>query len=1056
MKALFSLLIVLFLQSQVIELTAQSDIIPSSPYEGEAAVFATDLAYYSNEQGQTTKLNWKINGATAKAAQTINTFRLSFEEGLSPQEGDTALESEGATIVSGKFGHALRMTNGRLAYPSKDRISFKAGSLSMWIALDQDISTGNYQETSYFFENRQDDDNVINLSASSRRIFSAAWQAGTNRITWPDFTPFKKEVWHHIVWTWDEETNQQQLFLDGRNISHPNWEYKAPEIESESFVIGTDWWGNHPPAAMMDEIRLFNKALSQDEVGVLYKFPEKDLDALLEPTFFKKGDELTLEYQYFNGTELQSIETLGPWIVSDAPMGEIIPGSQLLPAGTDNLSFVVNTLEDAICRCDTTQNDFANMAFQMESTDQRTHSFAMPGQEDYPYQVYVQCGSPNQEPWSIIRKVNYRILRPFNPSYPRILGFGDRFDSENDSPSILSKFDLVAFYRVNLTQEKAKAARKLNPDLKFLNGYDFCYGGYEDALFQAANNNPNDPLFNSVLSQADGTILIEPFWQHTFYNLANPACVDYVAELMINRWEYDLMAYDGIYFDRVQPSVSGEFSGIDIDRDGIVDSATKVDSLWDIGVKRLLTLLREDIPNAYIVGNSAKPEYNQWLSGLHFENQLLWHYDFRTDFRSFWDEYRNWDRGDASPNILTMQGPHRLWEKYGTDPASTIEMDTITFVQEQYQRMRYSLGLTLLGNGFYHYEFGTTWWTNDWWYDEYDAPLGYPLSSAFIFSSTGGEWSVSHGFENNNLGSYLDPSNQNTVAVTSSESEVISGSHSLKASNLDPNSSWLEFLWSDLSQVELKPNTEYKISWKYKIIKEAEHGFYYAAIRSGAWPDAVFDLWGTDWDPPAGTVDSLSFLIRTDDRTDYYLLFGMLNDGVIVLDDIEIQESANSVWRRNFDNGVILVNQGPDTVSVALESMYYALDGIQDPIINHGLLIGDSIVIPPRDSRLLLNQVVSSTEKFAPSDNLNELLIFPNPFTNKLNIQFSLQKTEDLKVSIKDLMGRNMSIIFEGRLGPGDHRLSWHKKENLPAGLYVVNILNENGRTTSQLLLMAD
>src|SRR5581483_12471001 len=54
-----------------------------------------------------------------------------------------------------------------------------------------------------------------------------------------------------------------------------------------------------------------------------------------------------------------------------------------------------------------------------------------------------------------------------------------------------------------------------------------------------------------------------------------------------------------------------------------------------------------------------------------------------------------------------------------------------SFAQSFYPNMRFGLGMALLDNGYFTHDFGdTTPATLDWWYDEYDFNLGYPLGPA--------------------------------------------------------------------------------------------------------------------------------------------------------------------------------------------------------------------------------------------------------------------------------------------------------------------------------------
>jgi hypothetical protein len=59
------------------------------------------------------------------------------------------------------------------------------------------------------------------------------------------------------------------------------------------------------------------------------------------------------------------------------------------------------------------------------------------------------------------------------------------------------------------------------------------------------------------------------------------------------------------------------------------------------------------------------------------------------------------------------------------------------------------------------------------------------------------------------------------------------------------------------------------------------------------------------------------------------------------------------VYRRDFDNGIVIVNTTDTTVTVPLERTYTRLKGTQDPVVNDGSPV-TSVTIAGRDARVLL------------------------------------------------------------------------------------------------------
>ncbi|MFK7907778.1 MAG: CotH kinase family protein [Chitinophagales bacterium] len=77
---------------------------------------------------------------------------------------------------------------------------------------------------------------------------------------------------------------------------------------------------------------------------------------------------------------------------------------------------------------------------------------------------------------------------------------------------------------------------------------------------------------------------------------------------------------------------------------------------------------------------------------------------------------------------------------------------------------------------------------------------------------------------------------------------------------------------------------------------------------------------------------------------------------------------------------------------------------------------------------------------------IQNLLYYPNPFTDEINITFSLQKTTKIKVSLYRMDGSLVHSIFEGKLGFGKHQLEANI-DFLSKGVYLLQIIEENGAT---------
>ncbi len=71
-----------------------------------------------------------------------------------------------------------------------------------------------------------------------------------------------------------------------------------------------------------------------------------------------------------------------------------------------------------------------------------------------------------------------------------------------------------------------------------------------------------------------------------------------------------------------------------------------------------------------------------------------------------------------------------------------------------------------------------------------------------------------------------------------------------------------------------------------------------------------------------------------------------------------------------------------------------------------------------------------------PITPVSSLTAYPNPFSRSTTISFSSTESGETSVTILNILGSEVSRIFEGPLDAGTHSLTWSKSSALPAGMY--------------------
>lgn len=226
-------------------------------------------------------------------------YTVAIPMGAIVTEGTPGIANDAITIAkgAGKYGDALSFT-----YPSDWILFYKAeknvayspeefrGSASFWMRLDPAEIGGQYADPFQLTDKIYSDDCIwfdftkndvpsdfrlgvfgdrktwdpTNMQAASKEFY---WRLA--KVTEP---PFAKDRWTHVVVTWDGINNSQS----GRARLYFNAEYKeASGIIRERFnwdpAKATIRLGTGPFVGLMDDIALFNRPLSLEEIRTLYE-----------------------------------------------------------------------------------------------------------------------------------------------------------------------------------------------------------------------------------------------------------------------------------------------------------------------------------------------------------------------------------------------------------------------------------------------------------------------------------------------------------------------------------------------------------------------------------------------------------------------------------------------------------------------------------------------------------------------------------------------------------------------------------------------------------------
>lgn len=85
------------------------------------------------------------------------------------------------------------------------------------------------------------------------------------------------------------------------------------------------------------------------------------------------------------------------------------------------------------------------------------------------------------------------------------------------------------------------------------------------------------------------------------------------------------------------------------------------------------------------------------------------------------------------------------------------------------------------------------------------------------------------------------------------------------------------------------------------------------------------------------------------------------------------------------------------------------------------------------------SQVVTSSKQ-QQFDRLVQLNAYPNPFKESFTIEFTLEKSEEVEISVKDVFGRTIEALHRKNYSAGKHQIVIQAKDKYTSGTYLIEL----------------
>jgi hypothetical protein len=440
--------------------------------------------------------------------------------------------------------------------------------------------------------------------------------------------------------------------------------------------------------------------------------------------------------------------------------------------------------------------------------------------------------------------------------------------------------------------------------------------------------------------------------------------------------------WDGIFFDNLWGSTNADLLNysnpalidIDIDRNGTRATPAQVSEMTRSGATSLLQQFRQSNGDQQlIIANVGAPGLAAYVNGFLSECvNYRWNSAGTTNFspmawRAAFDAYRGYEVTTRLPRVNTLEGCGPVYA-YSNGTANQYALPTAADIVSH----RFTMGTSLLSDGFYAFDLHGCQ-SPPLWYDEYSVDstgtavqdltdkgyLGQALSDAMELASPASVL-LQEGFEGTTLPASLvaNPGPGTTVTISQNPGEVISGSGSLVLSNPNHTALGGVSVSSNPSVIQFTAGNSYLLTFDWRVLETVD-GALGAAISTN--PSQPLDVYTAPGNVAGDSGTAyLPFVIPSAGQ--WSIGIYIVNGGKVAIDNMRITQGGIGPWRRDFENGLVLVNPLPQPhtfSSVDLSGDFqrtgiHRIKGTQAPDVNNGQAVAGSLTLGAFDAVILL------------------------------------------------------------------------------------------------------
>ena len=172
-----------------------------------------------------------------------------------------------ARDTEGVVEKALRIERGQShRYDASGNVNLRRGTLAFWVRFDHPVGQVHHS--------------LLSITSVSREAMAYGLRGRYGRILvhgpWGgsyDFEsePWEGETWYHLAFAWDENEGFR-LYVNGEQTRSEALTWQTEDLEPDKLLIGEwNYWGGTQQPFALDELRVFSRPLSDEEVRAVYE-----------------------------------------------------------------------------------------------------------------------------------------------------------------------------------------------------------------------------------------------------------------------------------------------------------------------------------------------------------------------------------------------------------------------------------------------------------------------------------------------------------------------------------------------------------------------------------------------------------------------------------------------------------------------------------------------------------------------------------------------------------------------------------------------------------------